>query len=207
MIGAMRRMALLLVAILLVLRWPAAVDAQIYRWVDENGVPHFADGIDSVPGPYRSKAVPLGMKNAPAPPPVPPGSPGAKPASGETAIRFIPGQRIMVDVRINGNAEAKLLLDTGSDKTIISPRALQAAGVRIAGPTTTAEVAGATGSAPMQFVFVDGLEVGEARVGRMSVGAQNLPIEGADGVLGRDFLDQFNVGIDSGKGVVTLTPK
>jgi hypothetical protein len=202
MIGGMRRMAFLLVAVLSVL--PATVDAQIYRWVDENGVPHFADGIDSVPGPYRSKAVPLGLKNAPV---APPGAPGAKPASGETSIRFVPGQRIMVDVRINGNAEAKLLLDTGSDKTIISPRALQAAGVRIAGPTTTAEVAGATGSAPMQFVFVDSLEVGEARVGRMSVGSQNLPLEGADGVLGRDFLDQFNLSIDASKGVVTLSPK
>jgi Aspartyl protease/Domain of unknown function (DUF4124) len=203
----MGRVVLFLVAILLVLRWPASVDAQIYRWVDESGVPHFADGIDSVPGPYRSKAVPLGMKNAPAPPPALPGAPGAKPPSGETSIRFPPGQRIMVDVRINGNAEAKLLLDTGSDKTLISPRALQAAGVRIAGPTTTAEVAGATGSGQMQFVFVDSLEVGEARVGRMSVGSQNLPIDGADGVLGRDFLDQFNVNIDAGKGVVTLTPK
>jgi hypothetical protein len=200
----MRRMAFLLVAILLVLRWPSAVDAQIYRWVDENGVPHFADGIESVPGPYRSKAVPLGMRNAPAPPPAPA---GAKPASGETSIRFIPGQRILVDVRINGNADAKLLLDTGSDKTLISPRALQAAGVRITGPTTTAQVSGATGSAPMQFVIVDSLEVGEARVGRMSVGSQDLPVEGGDGVLGRDFLDQFNVNIDSGKGVVTLSPK
>jgi aspartyl protease/uncharacterized protein DUF4124 len=203
----MGRVVVFLVAILLVLQWPASVDAQIYRWVDDNGVPHFADGIDSVPGPYRSKAVPLGMKNAPAPPPAPPGAPGAKPVSAETSIRFVPGQRIMVDVRINGNAEAKLLLDTGSDKTLISPRALQAAGVRIAGPTTTAEVAGATGSGQMQFVVVDSLEVGEARVGRMSVGSQNLPIDGADGVLGRDFLDQFNVNIDAGKGVVTLTPK
>jgi hypothetical protein len=200
----MRRMAFLLVAILIVLRWPAVVDAQIYRWVDENGVPHFADGIESVPGPYRSKAVPLGMKNAPAPPPAPP---GAKPASNETSIRFIPGQRILVDVRINGNAEAKLLLDTGSDKTLISPRALVAAGVRLTGPTTTAQVSGATGSAPMQFVFVDSLEVGEARVGRMSVGAQDMPVTGGEGVLGRDFLDQFNVSIDSGKGVVTLSPK
>ena len=200
-------MAFLLVAILLVLRWPAVVDAQIYRWVDENGVPHFADGIESVPGPYRAKAVPLGMRNAPAPPPAPAGAPGAKPASSETSIRFIPGQRILVDVRINGNAEAKLLLDTGSDKTLISPRALVAAGVRLTGPTTTAQVSGATGSAPMQFVFVDSLEVGEARVGRMSVGAQDMPVTGGEGVLGRDFLDQFNVSIDSGKGVVTLSPK
>ena len=198
-------MALLVVASLVVLPWPAPADAQIYRWVDENGVPHFADGIDSVPGRYRSKAVPLGMKNSPAPPAAP-GEP-PKPASGETAIRFTPGQRIMVDVRINGSADAKLLLDTGSDKTLISPRALQAAGVKITGPTTTAEVAGATGSGQMQFVDVESLEIGEARVGRMAVGSQNVPVEGGDGVLGRDFLDQFNMNIDAGKGVVTLSPK
>src|SRR5215467_11296409 len=200
----MRGMAVLLVAVLLVLPWATPVGAQIYRWVDENGVPHFADGIDSVPGPYRSKAVPLGLKNAPA---APPAAPGGKPASGETSIRFIPGQRIMVDVRINGNADAKLLLDTGSDKTLISPRALQAAGVRITGPTTTAEVAGATGSGQMQFVVVDSLEIGAARVGRMQVGSQNIPVEGGDGVLGRDFLDQFNMNIDAGKGVLTLSPR
>ena len=207
MIGAMRRLVLLLTAILLVVPWPAPADAQIYRWVDDNGVPHFADGIDSVPGPYRSKAVPLGMKNAPAPPAAPPGAAAPKPASGEATIRFTPGQRILVDVRVNGNADAKLMLDTGSDKTLISPRALQAAGVRITGSTTSAEVAGATGPGRMQFVEVDSLEIGEARVGRMPVASQDVPIEGADGVLGRDFLDQFNVNIDGGKGVVTLSPR
>jgi len=207
-------MVFLLAAVLLVLPWAAPVGAQIYRWVDENGVPHFADGIDSVPGPYRSKAVPLGMKNAPAAPAPPPGAPdapgakaaGAK-ASGEASFRFVPGQRIMVDATINGNGAAILLFDTGADKTVISPRALQAAGVRITGPTTTAEVAGATGTGQMQFVFIESLEVGAARVGRMAVGSQDVPIQGADGVLGRDFLDQFNVSIDSTRGVVTLSPK
>jgi len=201
----MRRTAWLLVALFLVLRWPAPADAQIYRWVDDNGVPHFTDGIDSVPDRYRSKAVPLGMKNAP-PAPAAPGAPGAK-ASGETAIQFIPGQRIMVDARINGNAEARLMLDTGADRTLISPRALQAAGVRLTGPSTTAEVTGAMGSGQMQFIVIDSLEVGESRVGRMPVGSGILPPDVGDGLLGRDFLDQFNVNIDSGKGVVTLRPK
>ena len=201
----MRRTAWLLVALFLVLRWPAPADAQIYRWVDDNGAPHFSDGIDSVPDRYRSKAMPLGMKNAP-PAPAAPGAPGAK-ASGETAIQFIPGQRIMVDARINGNAEARLMLDTGADRTLISPRALQAAGVRLTGPSTTAEVTGAMGSGQMQFIVIDSLEVGEARVGRMPVGSGILPPDVGDGLLGRDFLDQFNVNIDSGKGVVTLTPK
>jgi len=202
----MRRTALLFVALVLLLRWPVPADAQIYRWVDDNGVPHYADGIDSVPDRYRSKAVPLGMKNSPAGTPAP-GTPGAK-ASGETSIRFIPGQRIMVDARINGNADAKLLFDTGSDKTFVAAHALQAAGVRIAAPTTTsAEIRGATGTTPVQFVFIDSLEVGESRTGRMAVGIGLSVVEGADGTLGRDFIDQFNVNIDSAKGVVTLTPK
>jgi hypothetical protein len=200
----MRRTALLLVAFFLVLWWPEPAGAQIYRWVDENGVPHFADGIESVPDRYRAKAVPLGMKNVPAGPSA---APGAAKASGETTIRFIPGQRIMVDVRINGNADARLMLDTGADRTLISPRALQAAGVRLTGPSTTAEVTGAMGSGQMQFIVIESLEVGEARVGRMPVGSGILPPDVGDGLLGRDFLDQFNVNIDSGKGVVTLTPK
>jgi len=114
----------------------------------------------------------------------------------------------MVDVRINGNADARLLLDTGADRTLISPRALQAAGVRLAGPSATGQIVGATGSEQVRFVVVDSLEVGEARVGRMPVGAYNLPTtDVGDGLLGRDFLDQFNVNIDSARGVVTLSPK
>ena len=202
----MRWTALLLVTVLLVGWRPVSVGAQIYRWVDDNGVPHFADGIDSVPDKYRSRAVPLGLKNAPAPPATASSVEGAK-ASGQTTIRFIPGQRIMVDARINGSADVRLMLDTGADRTLVSPRALQIAGVRLAGPSTTAEVMGATGSAQMQFVVIESLEVGEAKVGRMPVGSGILPPDVGDGLLGRDFLDQFNVNIDSGKGVVTLSPK
>ena len=41
----------------------------------------------------------------------------------------------------------------------------------------------------------------------MPVGSGVLPPDVGDGLLGRDFLDQFNVNIDSAKGQVTLTPK
>ena len=199
----MLRLVPLLLAVLLVAGSPKGIDAQIYKWVDDNGVPHYADGIDSVPGRYRSRATPMGLKNEPAPGP----ATGAKPASGGTSIKFTPGQRIMVDVRINGSGDAQLMLDTGADRTLISPRALQAAGVRIAAPAASGQIVGATGSERISFVVVESLEVGEARVGRMPVGAHNLPSEVGDGLLGRDFLDQFNVNIDSGKGVVTLSPK
>jgi hypothetical protein len=48
--------------------------------------------------------------------------------------------------------------------------------------------------------------VGEARVGRMQVASYDVSGAG-DGLLGRDFLDRFNVTIDSTNGVVTLSPK
>src|SRR4029450_3333891 len=94
----------------------------------------------SVPGRYRSRATPLGLRNEPGPGP----AAGAKATLGGT-IRFTPGQRIMVDVRINGSGGAQLMLDTGADRTLISHRALQAAGVRIAAPATTGQIGGGTG--------------------------------------------------------------
>lgn len=185
---------------------PTHADAEIYKWVDDNGVPHFADGIDSVPDRYRSRATPVGLKNEPS---SAAGATSTKAGpSGGTTINFTPGQRILVDVKINGSGGTRLMLDTGADRTLISPRALQAAGVRITSPAASGQIVGATGSERIDFVAVDSLEIGDARVGRMVVGAFNLPTtDVGDGLLGRDFLDQFNVNIDSGKGVVTLSPK
>ena len=204
------RAVIVLLAIGLALWRPMPADAQIYRWVDENGVPHFADGLESVPERHRPTAVPLGLRNAPAP--APSGSEGAaggtSSASGSTTIKFPPGQRIMVGVKINGSAEAILMLDTGADRTLISHRALQAAGVRISAPIASGQITSATGTERVQFVVVDSLEVGEAKVGRMPVGAYNLPTtDVGDGLLGRDFLDQFKISIESSKGTVTLSPK
>src|SRR2546430_7950639 len=81
--------------------------------------------------------VPLGLRNAPATTPaapVAPGRPGLAPLGpgtapgapkpGGTSIKYTPGQRIMVDVKVNGTASANLLLDTGADKTMINPRVL-----------------------------------------------------------------------------------
>jgi predicted aspartyl protease len=131
----------------------------------------------------------------------------ARPA-GTTVIKYTPGQRIMVDVKINGAFTAQLLLDTGADRTMISPRTLQAAGVAITRPVATGSITGVTGSDRMSYVVVDSLEVGEARVGKMPVGSYELAGTGTgDGLLGRDFLDQFKMTVDAGKGEVHLSPK
>jgi hypothetical protein len=55
-------------------------------------------------------------------------------------------------------------------------------------------------------VWVNSVEVGEARVGPLLIIAHDADLKGADGLLGRDFLANFNVTIDSKERVVTLAP-
>ena len=112
----------------------------------------------------------------------------------------------MVNATVNGSVTAQLLLDTGADRTMINPRVLAAAGVSLARTVGSATVSGVGGSQEMQFVTINSLDVAGATVGRLNVAAHGIDGAG-DGLLGRDFLDQFSVNIDSAKGVVTLTPK
>ena len=132
----------------------------------------------------------------------------AEAPKGGTAIRYTPGQPIMVDVKINGTTSARLLLDTGADSTMINPRALVAAGASLSRPIGMTRMTGVTGSEHVNIVMIDSLEIGEARVGRMQVASYDIAgSRGSDGLLGRDFLDRFTVNIDSTNGVVTLSPK
>jgi hypothetical protein len=206
----MRRAAVLALSLsVLLVSLPARAHAEIYRYVDERGQHHYVDGVDNVPEPYRRAAAPMGLRNSVAPPPAsaPAAGAPAKPA-GTTVIKYTPGQRIMVDVKINGEFTTKLLLDTGADRTMISPRALQAAGVAIARPVASGQVVGVTGTDRIDYVVVDSLEVGEARVGRMPVASYELAgTDAGDGLLGRDFLDQFKVTMDAAAGEVHLAPK
>ena len=213
MISFMIRAAVLVVAAILLLGRPAPSEAQIYRWVDEQGVPHFSEGIDSVPERYRPTAVPLGLRNAPPAPSAPAGggAPGAPRAGGATAtggtqIKFLPGRPIIVEALINGSTSVKLILDTGADRTVINPRALAAAGLSLTeGPA--AQMRGATGTAPVRGVQLNSIAVGEAKVGKLMVISHDIEQADVDGLLGRDFLEQFKVSLDSESGVATLSPK
>lgn len=194
--------------LVLVLSTPAA--AQIFRWVDDQGNAHYADGLLNVPERFRARAQPLGMRNAPAPPPgSAPAQPGPPPpaAAGAVTLRYTPGQRILVDVRLNGRTSARLLLDTGADRTLIKPQALSAAGVAMNRAVAKGEMRGVTGTDEVHYFILDSIEIGGARVDRIMVAAYEIGSREADGLLGRDVLEQFNLSIDSSRGVVTLSPK
>jgi len=208
MIGVMHRRLITSLLVLIVLS-PSVALAQIYRWTDESGTPHYAEGIDNVPSRYRSIAAPLGMRNSPAPAPTAPGAPVATSGGGATEIRFVPGRHILVDARINGSTPVKLILDTGAAGTLISPRALAAAGVSLTRDARTAKTRGVARDTEVevQVVAVQSLAVGDAQVANLVVSSYEMGMSDAEGLLGQDFLRNFNVSIDPTAGVVKLIKK
>ena len=194
---------LAIAAVLGVVASPAA--AEIYKWTDDDGHSHYTEGLDSVPERFRPRATPLGLRNAPA-------SSSTQSAvrqepSGQTSIRYTPGERIMVDARVNGSHSVRLLLDTGADRTLIAPRALVAAGVSLTRDALKGAITSVTGKAEVQGVKLDSLEVGQARVSQLLVISYDMDQASYDGLLGRDFLEQFHVTMDSARGLVTIAPK
>jgi predicted aspartyl protease len=181
---------------------PALALAEIYYWVDDRGIQNYTTRLESVPESYRSKVQALSVPTLPPAPEElrPSTSPG-----GPAKIPFTSGSPVMVSVRINGAGPVTLLLDTGSDCTLIRPSVLGKVGISTEN-ARRAVLRGVTGVSTGDAVWVDSVEVGEARVGPLLIVVHDVDLKGADGLLGRDFLANFHVAIDSKEGIVTLTP-
>jgi len=151
--------------------------------------------------------------NAPQARPIPP------PAANEpVGLKVTPGAPITVEARLNGVA-LTLIVDTGADRTVISPEAIERAGLgNQAGRPV--QVVGVTGTSTATLVTVPLLDVAGARIGPIVVVAHALPQtfrgsgapgggDGAavDGLLGRDVLDVFTLSVDTASGRATLTPR
>ncbi|KRT71406.1 MAG: hypothetical protein XU13_C0049G0007 [Candidatus Rokubacteria bacterium CSP1-6] len=183
---------------LLIALLPGWAWAQMYLWEDEQGTVHYTNELQSVPEPYRSRA-----RFVPASPMAPP---AVAPAQGITRIPFTPGSPILVNARINGGGPVTLILDTGADRTLLTPMALWRLGISTDN-APPAEIKGATGTARAALVQVLSVEVGEARAGPLLIIAHDADLKQAEGLLGRDFLERFTVTIDAKERVVTLVPK
>lgn len=192
---------LLSVVVLLIL--PFQASAQMYRWVDEQGRVHYSQGLYSVPERYRSQARRLSFPKAPSRPDA---SKADRSDSETTTISFNPGSPILVSAKINDRGPLTLVLDTGADRTMIAPLPLWRLGISTRNAARS-EVRGVTGTTRVDVVRVDSVEVGKARVGPLLIIAYDAEINNADGLLGRDFLNQFSVSIDAKAGVVTIAPK
>jgi predicted aspartyl protease len=192
----------------LVLCLAPVAPAQVYRWADEQGRVNYSQGLDSVPERFRSGAQFVTSPTAPpAPAPLtPPSRAAGVVVTGGAQIRFTPGQAIMVNARINDSGSVRLLLDTGASVTTINPRVLNQLGVS-SRDAVRGSIRGVTGQADTLFVVVNSIDVNGAKAGPIRVVAHDVDLGQSDGLLGRDYLDRFQVSIDNQAGIVTLTPR
>jgi hypothetical protein len=196
----MRPWTIAFIVILMVL--PGLALGDIYYWMDDQGTQHYTTRIESIPEPYRSKAIPLPL---PTSPPVPPEITPRSSPKGVAKISFTPGSPVLVSVKINGGGPITLILDTGADRTMVAPSALSRLGISFEN-ALRGVVRGVTGASYVEAVWVNSVEIEEAKVGPLLIIAHDADLKGAEGLLGRDFLANFNVTIDSKERIVTLAP-
>ena len=172
--------------------------AQLYRWTDGDGTVHYTTDAASIPSTFRDSAVDVG---SPTPGPIVP----ATPAVPSGAVIPYSGGPLGVDAAING-VPLRLLVDTGAERTLITPAAMARAGIDISAGSPV-QIRGVTGDATATVVSVPGLDVAGARIGPLPVIVHALGSEGVDGLLGRDVLDGFTVTVDATARRATLVPR
>lgn len=173
--------------------------AQLYRWTDAAGTIYYTSDLATIPPAYRDSARDIG-----APTPGPPPAPPPPPAAAAIVIPYTGGP-LVVDASLNG-VPLRLVLDTGADRTLISPAAMARAGFTVTGGTPVL-IRGVTGDAVAPLVSVPRLDVAGTRLGPVAVVVHALPGQSVDGLLGRDVLDAFTLTVDAASQRAILVPR
>lgn len=123
-------------------------------------------------------------------------------------IRYVPGSGpIIVPVTLNGRTTARLILDTGADISMVKPQLLRSAGVDLSRPVARGTIRGVTGKVEVSYFPVRLEAAGHLALVPAVVAFDTFEDGFADGLLGRDFLDQFSVAMDPATGTVKLVPR
>ena len=169
---------------------PAAAD--LYQWTDKDGVVYYTTDPERVPAEYRAAATVTRWA---------PREPGEIPPPGHS-IAFSTGAPIFAEAHLNGIA-LTLVLDTGASRTIISPAALARSASAVA-TGRRVRLLGVAGTVEAPEFMVPRLDFAGTQIGPLVVIGYDVPSLPADGLLGRDVLDQFTVTIDPARGQATI---
>jgi hypothetical protein len=121
-------------------------------------------------------------------------------------LRVVNRHQMIVAVSINHGGPYNFLLDTGAQMTMLHPSLASSLRLSTGG---TAEVASAGVNASASFAQVALIEAGSQSSANQKVlvyNLRNLPATGLNiqGVLGEDFLEQFDILIDNAHGVLSV---
>jgi predicted aspartyl protease len=112
------------------------------------------------------------------------------------------GSSVIVRVTFNGSLTANLALDTGATTTVISRRIARSLRLATLGSRT---MFGIGGSVNAPVAHVDSVRVGEAEVSNLAVSILDFSSDPRiEGLLGLNFLNQFEFSLDARKRQLLL---
>jgi len=123
-----------------------------------------------------------------------------------TTIRVqMNGSSIIVPVVLNGSLKTHMVMDTGATFTTVTPRIAKKLGLRLDRYASKAPLMTANGYITAPLSRLKSLKVGNAEVQSLVVAVLNFPSDPQiAGLLGLNFLNQFDTSIDSGSQRLTL---
>jgi len=202
----MARIALALV--LLSLITAGSSSAEIYRWTDAEGKLHFTQDLGRVPVGQRSRAKRpkqeskerLQRYSTPA-------SLGtATSAASQSEIR-IPfdrsGELMRVEAIVNERHRVPFLIDTGASGLSLPSAVVSRLGIPIRSDPPRVTVRTANGLVRFPLIEIDSVQLGGARVDRLS--ATVNPTMNI-GLLGGEFFNNYKYSVDAAARVITLVP-
>jgi len=123
-------------------------------------------------------------------------------------IRFNPGDKLIpVYAVINKKLRQKFFIDTGATSSIIPTSAVAALGIRIDNSTPVVGFQGVAGGDLAYQVRLESIEVEGQTVFDIRAIVYDLGMDEEAGLLGNDFLQHFQIDLDSIKGVLKLRKK
>ena len=194
---------------------PCILHADLYQWQDQNGGWHIADDIGKVPSEYRD-----GMKVREVPEVEESSTKEETKSTKQTKNRetkqkksepkkyAIPYQRrpgvLYVNPSINGRSPVSLILDTGASFTVLSRATAKKLGISLKGVLPRIRTSTANGVTGNYLVRLSSVQLGDARVENI---AALVPVRshiGVNGLLGQNFLNEFEWANDTTRGVLVL---
>lgn len=185
----------------------SAAAAELWQWTDATGAERYTNDRETIPPAFRAGARDVGSPQPRAPAHVPPDGVATGPGQVDDAavLPVEAGAPIRAPVSLNG-VPLTLIVDTGADRTVLSPVAAARAGVD-ASRTREVAVVGVTGRGLAREATAERLDVAGRQLGPIVVVVAELDVPEADGLLGRDVLDHFTLTVEPGARRAVLAPR
>ncbi|MDX1763630.1 MAG: TIGR02281 family clan AA aspartic protease [bacterium] len=207
-----------------VLLFQSPVQADLYRWQDSQGVWHVTDNQEKIPHEYRDAVDTLvDRPQAAQTPPKNVDLPGARmedlpqrlltgvdrsfrpPAKHHNVPYTQTRSSLIVQTTINDDLTLPLILDTGATFTTLSRETAKRLGTDLSGILPRIQLSTANGIIGAHLVRLRSVQLGGARVEDITALIPEQDNLGTHGLLGLNFLNEFDWSNDTRNGRLVLT--